>query len=108
MSGISENSGVGLHKIHCIFKVHVQLCTRLYFKGIQAVRIEFYFLLKVANIQCFILIAVDIFQNIIPKYPMTSDKNLWSQSISVNENKILLFQHPVQYDIFPRSLGVSD
>ena len=60
-------SGVGLHKIHCIFKVHVERCTRLYFKGIQAVRIEFEFLLKVAYIQCFILIAVDIFQNIIRK-----------------------------------------
>jgi hypothetical protein len=34
-------------------------------KGIQAVRIEFFFILKVANIRCFILIAVDIFHNII-------------------------------------------
>ena len=31
-----------------------------FFKGIQAVRIEFLFLLKVANIRCFILIAVEI------------------------------------------------
>jgi hypothetical protein len=36
-------------------------------KGIQAVRIEFFFKLKVANIRCFILIAVDIFHNIIRK-----------------------------------------
>ena len=35
-------------------------------KGIQAVRIEF-FLLKVAKIRCFILIAVEIFHNIIRK-----------------------------------------
>ena len=34
--------------------------------GIQ-VRIEFCFLLKVANIRCFILIAVEIFYNIIRK-----------------------------------------
>jgi hypothetical protein len=36
-------------------------------KGIQAVRIDFFFILKVANIRCFILIAVDIFHNIIRK-----------------------------------------
>ena len=36
-------------------------------KGIQAVRIEFFFILKVANIRCFILIAVEIFHNIIRK-----------------------------------------
>jgi hypothetical protein len=36
-----------------------------YFKGIQAVRIDFYFILKVANIRCFILIVVEIFHNII-------------------------------------------
>ena len=36
-------------------------------KGIQAVRIEFFFLLKVANIRCFILITVEIFHNIIHK-----------------------------------------
>ena len=34
---------------------------------IQAVRIEFFFILKVANIRCFILIAVEIFHNIIRK-----------------------------------------
>jgi hypothetical protein len=35
---------------------------------IQAVRIDFFFLLlKVANIRCFILIAVEIFHNIIRK-----------------------------------------
>ena len=33
----------------------------LRFKGIQAVRIDFFFILKVANIRCFILIAVEIF-----------------------------------------------
>jgi hypothetical protein len=37
-----------------------------FIKGIQAVRIDF-FILKVANIRCFILIAVDIFHNIIRK-----------------------------------------
>ena len=36
-------------------------------KGIQAVRIDFFFILKVANIRCFILIAVEIFHNIIRK-----------------------------------------
>jgi hypothetical protein len=36
-------------------------------KGIQAVRIEFFLTLKVANIRCFILIAVEIFHNIIHK-----------------------------------------
>jgi hypothetical protein len=36
-------------------------------KGIQAIRIEFFFILKVANIRCFILIAVEIFHNIIRK-----------------------------------------
>jgi hypothetical protein len=35
------------------------------FKGIQAVRIDFFYLLKVANIRCFILNAVEIFHNII-------------------------------------------
>jgi hypothetical protein len=49
--------------------VHSQLW-KLYFnwltvKSIQAVRIEFFVLLKVANIRCFILIAVEIFHNII-------------------------------------------
>jgi hypothetical protein len=36
-------------------------------KGIQAVRIDFFFILKVANILCFILIAVEFFHNIIRK-----------------------------------------
>ena len=36
-------------------------------KGIQAVRIEFFFILKVANIRCFIQIAVEIFHNVIRK-----------------------------------------
>ena len=36
-------------------------------KGIQAVRIELFFFIKIANIQCFILIAVEIFHNIIRK-----------------------------------------
>jgi hypothetical protein len=34
-------------------------------KGIQAVKIDFFLILKVANIRCFILIAVEIFHNII-------------------------------------------
>ena len=34
---------------------------------LKAVRIEFLFILKVANIRCFILIAVAIFHNIIRK-----------------------------------------
>jgi hypothetical protein len=34
---------------------------------LKAVRIEFFFILKVANIRCFILIAVAIFYNIIRK-----------------------------------------
>jgi hypothetical protein len=38
-----------------------------YFKGIQAVRIEFLFLLKVANIRCFILIAVEILRTPPPQ-----------------------------------------
>jgi hypothetical protein len=32
-------------------------------KGIQAVRIEFFFTLKVASIRCFILIAFEIFSS---------------------------------------------
>ena len=39
-------------------------------KGIQAYRLSeliFLFILKVANIRCFILIAVEIFPNIIRK-----------------------------------------
>ena len=36
-------------------------------KGIHAVRIDFFYILKVANIRCFILIAVEIFHNIIRK-----------------------------------------
>jgi hypothetical protein len=34
---------------------------------LKAVRIEIFFILKVANIRCFILIAVAIFHNIIRK-----------------------------------------
>ena len=37
----------------------------LVFKGTEAVRIEFVFILKVANIRCFIL--VEMFNNIIRK-----------------------------------------
>jgi hypothetical protein len=37
------------------------------FKDIQAVRTEKKIILKVANIRCFILIAVEIFHNIIRK-----------------------------------------
>ena len=35
--------------------------------NLKAVRIEFFFILKVDNIRCFILIAVEIFHNIIHK-----------------------------------------
>ena len=41
-------------------------------------------------------------------HPVTSDKYLWSQSISVNQTKIWEFRHPVQSNIFPWSLAVSD
>ena len=45
------------------------LCMACYlmFEGIQTVRIEIFFILKVANIRCFILIAVEIFHNIVRK-----------------------------------------
>jgi hypothetical protein len=39
----------------------------LCYNQLKAVRIEFFFILKVANIRCFILIAVEIFHNIIRK-----------------------------------------
>jgi hypothetical protein len=37
------------------------------YECLKAVRIEFFFIFKVANIRCFILIAVEIFHNIIRK-----------------------------------------
>ena len=51
------------HRAHLI----IYLLVVFYIKGIQAVRIEFFFILKVANIRYFILIAVEIFYNIIRK-----------------------------------------
>ena len=35
------------------------------------------------------------------RHPVTSDENLWSQSISVSWNKTWVFRHPVQSDTFP-------
>jgi hypothetical protein len=46
---------------------HKILVKKVIFKGIQAVRNDFLFILKVANIRCFILIGVEIFLNIIRK-----------------------------------------
>ena len=40
------------------------------FKGIQAIRIKFLFILKVANIRCYILIAVEIFHNMRQAQPV--------------------------------------
>ena len=49
----------------CRVKLSLNVTT---LKGTQAVRIEFFvYILKVANIRCFILIAVEIFHNIIRK-----------------------------------------
>ena len=41
-------------------------------------------------------------------HPVTPDKHLWSQNISVNQTKIWVFRHIVQSNIFPWSLAVSD
>ena len=45
--------------------IHAAVMSSL--KGIQVVRIDFFLISKVANIRCFILIAVEFFYNIIRK-----------------------------------------
>ena len=62
---------------------------------IQAVRIEFFFLLKVANIQCFILIAIEIFHNIIRKQPRTKEIR-----------RCLIFLHPVENSMLTRAIFI--
>jgi hypothetical protein len=61
------------------------------FKGIQAVRIDFFFILKVANILCFILIAVEIFP-IIGKMFFFSKKKYNQETSS--------FVNNMQYNLF--------
>ena len=66
-------------------------------KGIHAVRIEFFFILKVANIRCFILhvIAVEIFHNIIPKQPRTKEIR-----------RCFIFLNPVKNLMFTRAIFI--
>ena len=42
-------------------------------KAYRLSELNFLFILKVANIRCFILIAVEIFHNIICKFPRTKE-----------------------------------
>ena len=56
-----------LKKTRVTVKTFWFMITTITFKGIQAVRIDFFFIFKVANIRCFILIAVDIFHSILRK-----------------------------------------
>ena len=64
-------------------------------KGIQAVRIEFFLILKVVNIRYFILIAVEIFHNIIRKQPRTKEIR-----------RCLILLHPVKYAMFTRAIFI--
>ena len=60
-----------------------------------AVRIEFFFLIfKGANIRCFILIVVEIFHNIIRKWPRT--KEICRCFIFMNPVKNPMFTHAIQ------------
>ena len=66
-------------------------------RGIQAVRIDYFFLiLKVANIRCFILIAVEIFHNIIRKQPRTKEIR-----------RCFIFLNPVKNPIFTRAIFIQ-
>jgi hypothetical protein len=53
-----------LNIVSSSYNLHIILFL-IFLKGIQVVRIEFFFILKIANIRCFILIAVEMFHNII-------------------------------------------
>ena len=64
-------------------------------KGIHAVRIEFIFILKVANIRCFILIAGEIFHNIIRKQPRTKEIR-----------HCFIFLNPVKNPMFTRAIFI--
>ena len=66
----------------------------LLFKGIQAVRIEFFFILKVANIRCFILIAVEFFHN-MRKQPRTKEIR-----------RCFIFLNPVKNPMFTRAIFI--
>ena len=55
-----------LNIVSSSYNLHIILFF-IFLKGIQVVRIEFFFILKIANIRCFILIAVEMFHNIIRK-----------------------------------------
>ena len=60
------------HTVGTIPKLNIEIIERCKIdtlKGIQTVRIDFFYILKVANIRCCILnlIAVEIFHNIIRK-----------------------------------------
>jgi len=56
------------------------------------------------------VVTVELVQsdNWVFRIPVTSDKNLWSKSISVNWNKTWVFRHAVQYNTFQWFIGVLD
>jgi hypothetical protein len=58
-------------------------------------RIEFVYILKVANIRCFILIAVEIFHDIIRKLPRTKEIRC-----------CLIFLHPVKNSLLTRAIFI--
>ena len=61
----------------CALSKHVMICHIIYplgtLKAYRLSELNFWFILKVANIRCFILNAVKIFHNIICKWPRTKE-----------------------------------
>jgi hypothetical protein len=76
------------------FKIEISILL-LYLKAYSRSNWFFFFILKVANIRCFILIAVEIFHYIIRKYPRTNEIR-----------RFLIFLYPLKNSMLTRTLFI--
>ena len=78
------------------YVLHYHLSQKKSFKGIQSLKLIFFlFILKVANIRCFILIAVEIFHYIICKQPRTNEIR-----------RFLIFLYPLKNSMLTRTIFI--
>ena len=89
---ISEN--VGESRTH-LGELQGSLFNFLSLKAYRLSELNYFFILKVANIRCIILIAVEIFNNIIHKYHRTKEIG-----------RCLILLHPVKHSMFTRAIFI--
>ena len=85
----------------CIFSYRFNVChssftlSTIHLKAYRLSELNLFFILKVANIRCFILIAVEIFHNIIRKQPRTKEIR-----------RCLIFLYPVMNAMLTRAIFI--